>query len=152
MPRDTLAELSDDQPLVLDANGDPDAARLLMQRLLSRVFGFARRMLSDAAEAEDAAQETMLRLWRVAPQWRAGEAQVSTWTYRVVSNLCTDRLRLRTLARPFKRKREVGTAAACRTSVVGRLYRCDDRCGPVGFRGPVARAYGTWCRTGTRGR
>ena len=52
-------------------------------------------MVSDAAEAEDVAQETMLRLWRVAPQWRAGEAQVSTWTCRVVSNLCTDRLRLR---------------------------------------------------------
>ena len=104
MPRDTLAELSDDQFLVLYANGDPDAAPLLMQRLLSRVFGFARRMLSDAAEAEDAAQETMLQLWRVAPQWQAGEAQVPTWTYRVVSNLCSDRLRLRTLARRFRRK------------------------------------------------
>ena len=95
MPRDTLAELADDQLLVRYANGDPDAARLLMQRLLPRVYGYARRMLSDAAEAEDVAQETMLRLWQVAPRWRAGEAQVSTWTYRVVSNLCTDRLRLR---------------------------------------------------------
>ena len=95
MPRDTLAELADDQLLVRYANGDPDAARLLMQRLLPRVYGYARRMLSDAAEAEDVAQETMLRLWQVAPRWRTGEARVSTWTYRVVSNLCTDRLRLR---------------------------------------------------------
>ena len=95
MPRDTLADLADDQLLVRYANGDPDAARLLMQRLLPRVYGYARRMLSDAAEAEDVAQETMLRLWQVAPRWRTGEARVSTWTYRVVSNLCTDRLRLR---------------------------------------------------------
>ena len=36
-----------------------------------------------------------MRLWRVAPEWRSGEAQVSTWLYRVVANLCTDRLRKR---------------------------------------------------------
>jgi RNA polymerase sigma-70 factor (ECF subfamily) len=38
-------------------------------------------------------QEAMLRLWRIAPAWRPGEAQVSAWLYRVASNLCTDRLR-----------------------------------------------------------
>ena len=35
----------------------------------------------------------MIRLWKVAPDWRAGEAKVTTWLYRVVANLCTDRLR-----------------------------------------------------------
>jgi RNA polymerase sigma-70 factor (ECF subfamily) len=34
-----------------------------------------------------------LRLWRQAPHWRAGEAKVSTWLYRVVANLCIDRRR-----------------------------------------------------------
>ena len=50
-------------------------------------------MLYDRAEAEDVTQEAMLRLWKIAPDWRQGEAQVSTWLYRVVRNLCTDRLR-----------------------------------------------------------
>ncbi|MDB5659502.1 MAG: polymerase, sigma-24 subunit, subfamily [Cypionkella sp.] len=95
MPRDTLAELADEALVVLYANGDPDAARLLTKRLLPRVMGYAGRMLSDRVEAEDVAQEAMLRLWKVAPEWRQGEAKVSTWAYRVVTNLCTDRLRAR---------------------------------------------------------
>jgi RNA polymerase sigma-70 factor (ECF subfamily) len=60
-----------------------------------RVLGYAARLLGDRTEAEDVAQEAMLRLWRIAPDWRQGEARVTTWLYRVVTNLCTDRLRRR---------------------------------------------------------
>jgi RNA polymerase sigma-70 factor (ECF subfamily) len=81
--------------LVAYANGDASAARLLASRLLPRVMGQAVRMLQDHAEAEDVAQDAMMRLWKIAPDWRQGEAQVSTWLYRVVANLCTDRLRKR---------------------------------------------------------
>ncbi|MEO5620962.1 MAG: RNA polymerase sigma factor [Cypionkella sp.] len=95
MPRDTLADLADEALLVLYANGDPDAARLLTGRLLPRVMGYAGRLLGDRTEAEDVAQEAMLRLWKIAREWRADEAKVSTWVYRVAGNLCTDRLRLR---------------------------------------------------------
>jgi RNA polymerase sigma factor (sigma-70 family) len=60
------------------------------------VLGLSVRMLSgDRGEAEDVAQEAMLRLWKIAPDWRQGEAKVTTWLYRVVQNLCTDRLRKR---------------------------------------------------------
>lgn len=95
MARDTLAEVSDETLVVLYANGDPDAARLLAQRLVPRILGYAGRLLADRVEAEDIAQEAMLRLWKVAPDWRQGEAKISTWAYRVVTNLCTDRLRAR---------------------------------------------------------
>jgi RNA polymerase sigma factor (sigma-70 family) len=95
MPRDTLAEVSDETLVVLYANGDSEAAGLLTARLLPRVWRYAARVLSDASEADDLAQEAMLRLWRIAPVWRTGEAQVSTWMYRVVVNLCNDRLRMR---------------------------------------------------------
>ena len=93
MPRDTIAEIPDEALLVLYANGDPLAARALTLRLTPRVLAVAARMLADRAEAEDVAQEAMLRLWRIAPDWRQGEAKVSTWLYRVVFNLCADRLR-----------------------------------------------------------
>ena len=81
--------------LVAYANGDRDAARELTAALAPRVLGQATRMLSDRAQAEDVTQEVMLRLWRVAPEWRQGQARVATWLYRVTANLCTDRLRRR---------------------------------------------------------
>jgi RNA polymerase sigma-70 factor (ECF subfamily) len=99
MPRDTLsealAEVPDEALLVLYANGDRPAAAALTRRLVPRVLGYAARLLGDRAEAEDVTQEAMLRLWKVAPDWRPGEAQVSTWLYRVVTNLVTDRQRAR---------------------------------------------------------
>ncbi|WP_333712459.1 RNA polymerase sigma factor [Yoonia sp.] len=92
---DPFAAVSDAALLVAFANGEPQAARVLTARLLPRVLGQATRMLGSRSEAEDVAQEAMLRLWKVARDWRQDEAQVSTWLYRVVANLCTDRLRRR---------------------------------------------------------
>jgi RNA polymerase sigma factor (sigma-70 family) len=92
MPFDA-GDLSDDALLAAYGRGEVRAARLLADRLLPLVWRTARRLLGDAAEAEDVAQEAMLRLWRIAPQWRPGEAKVTTWLYRVTVNLCTDRLR-----------------------------------------------------------
>jgi RNA polymerase sigma factor (sigma-70 family) len=121
MPRDMLAEVADDALLVLYANGDAYAARLLTQRLLPRVLNYAARLLSDPAEAEDVAQEAMLRLWRVASEWRQGEAQVSTWLYRVAGNLCIDRMRRRKRAAsmPLDEAPElVDTAAGAETGMI----------------------------------
>lgn len=93
MALDQMTDLSDETLLDLYGQGDPAAARALTLRLTPRVLGYAARLLADRAEAEDVTQEAMLRLWKLAPEWRSGEAKVSTWLYRVVSNLCTDRLR-----------------------------------------------------------
>lgn len=107
MPFDAQNEVSDEALLVAFGNGDRDAARILTARLTPRVLGYSTRILGDRAEAEDVAQEAMLRLWRIAEEWRQGEAKVSTWLYRVVANLCTDRLRkkrgvgLDTIAEPI---------------------------------------------------
>lgn len=94
-PSGSWRDAPDAAVLLAFAAGDTEAARILSQRLVPRVLAQATRMLADQAEAEDVAQEAMMRLWKVAPDWRQDEAQVSTWLYRVVANLCTDRLRKR---------------------------------------------------------
>jgi RNA polymerase sigma-70 factor (ECF subfamily) len=96
MAYDADADLPDETLMVLYANGDRHAALALTRRITPRVLGYAARMLGgDRAEAEDVAQETMLRLWRSAPDWRQGETRVTTWAYRVATNLCIDRQRSR---------------------------------------------------------
>lgn len=75
------------------ASGDQRAARELANLFLPISLRYARRMMGDEAEAEDVAQEAMLRLWRIAPEWQSGRAKISTWLYRVTANLCIDRLR-----------------------------------------------------------
>lgn len=85
-----------DGELVMRAGqGDPAAAQALVARKLPRVLALAYRTLGDAGEAEDVAQEAMLRVWRHAPAWRPGKARFDTWLHRVALNLCYDRLRRR---------------------------------------------------------
>ncbi|MGZ9113710.1 MAG: RNA polymerase sigma factor [Brevundimonas sp.] len=82
--------------------GDPAAIQAMVARKLPRMLALAQRMLGDAAEAEDVAQDAMLRAWKQAPRWKPGQAKFDTWLHRVGLNLCYDRLR---------RRREVPTEA-----------------------------------------
>ena len=93
MPFDQFTSLSDNALLVAYANGTQEAARVLTERLTAKVFAQAYHMLRNRADAEDVTQEAFVRLWRIAPEWKQDQAQVTTWLYRVVANLCTDRLR-----------------------------------------------------------
>lgn len=75
--------------------GDPAAIQAMVARKLPRMLALAYRMLGDAVEAEDVAQEALLRAWRQAPRWTPGQARFDTWLHRVGLNLCYDRLRRR---------------------------------------------------------
>lgn len=92
---DAEEALDDVALLARYADGDQAAARELTQRHLGRVLALASRMLGDPAEAEDVAQEAMLRVWRIAGEWDERGAKLSTWVHRVTVNLCYDRLRRR---------------------------------------------------------
>ena len=85
--------LSDAQLLARSSRGDPQAFRTLAARHLSTALAVGRRLLRDDAEAEDVAQEALLRLWRQGGKLEIGEAGVRPWLRRVVTNLAIDRMR-----------------------------------------------------------
>ncbi|MCX9154461.1 MULTISPECIES: RNA polymerase sigma factor [Pseudomonas] len=76
-------------------NNEPAAVNEMVTRKLPRLLALASRLLGDADEAKDVAQESFLRIWRHAAGWRSGEARFDTWLHRVALNLCHDRLRRR---------------------------------------------------------
>lgn len=74
--------------------GDLDAFDALYARYARPLFGFVRRHLADAHEAEDVLHETFMALLR---ERDAGRSAVSlrAWLYQVARNLCLNRLRAR---------------------------------------------------------
>lgn len=93
MPFDQLSGMDDNALLLAYANGTPQAAQILTERLMPKIFTQAFHRIRNKTDAEDIAQEALLRLWRIAPDWQQDNAKVSTWLYQVVTNLCIDRLR-----------------------------------------------------------
>jgi RNA polymerase sigma-70 factor (ECF subfamily) len=80
------------------ATGEVEAFSGLVERHQERIFAVCRRLLFDAEEARDAAQEVFLRAYRTAGSFRP-QGQVFTWLYRIAVNYCLNRLRRRRLAR-----------------------------------------------------
>ncbi|GIU67593.1 sigma-70 family RNA polymerase sigma factor [Candidatus Phycosocius spiralis] len=73
--------------------GDTFAARALVKAVTPSIWNLSWRLLHDAAEAEDVTQETLIRLWKILPSWKPGQARIQTWLHLVTTNLCFDRLR-----------------------------------------------------------
>jgi RNA polymerase sigma-70 factor (ECF subfamily) len=63
----------------------------LVSRHQRYVYNLAYRLLRDPQEAEDLAQEAFLRAWRGLARFR-GDSKFTTWLYRIVTNLCYNRL------------------------------------------------------------
>ena len=71
--------------------GDTDAFARLMRLHEKQIYNYTYRMLGDYAEAEDVTQEAFTRAWRGLSGFR-GPARFTTWLYRIVHNLCLNRL------------------------------------------------------------
>lgn len=85
----------DDDCLVREAlTGVRHAAEVLVRRYLGRVFGLALRILGNNADAEDAAQEAMLRAMRFLSTYRT-QGTFDRWILKVAGNTCVDLLRRR---------------------------------------------------------
>ena len=74
------------------ARGDEAAFGQLVQMYENKAYHLALRMCGNAEDACDIAQDAFLAAWRGLPSFR-GEAEFSTWLYRLVSNAAIDHLR-----------------------------------------------------------
>jgi len=92
-PRRSPPAIDPDQELVARWHaGDLAAFEALVLSYQERVHRLLFRMLGSAAEAEDAAQETFLNLYRHGHRFR-GEARFSTFVYRVAAKTALNRRR-----------------------------------------------------------
>jgi len=66
--------------------------RTILAEYQDRVYNQAWRMLGSREEAEEAAQDAFLRIYRGLEDFR-GESQLSSWIFRIVANVCITRLR-----------------------------------------------------------
>ena len=74
--------------------GDELAFQELVERNHSRVIGLVYRFISDAADAEDLAQEVFLRIYRARVTYKP-TAKFSTWMFRITANVSLNALRSR---------------------------------------------------------
>jgi RNA polymerase sigma-70 factor, ECF subfamily len=76
------------------AAGDTTVFETIYQRFGERMKSIAWNHLGNRSDAEDAVQETFLKIHRAAGTY-TGEASFSTWMYRILVNTCYDVLRKR---------------------------------------------------------
>jgi RNA polymerase sigma-70 factor (ECF subfamily) len=81
--------------LALCRAGDEQAFEVLLTRHSRFIFNLSYRLLGNAADAEELAQEAAVRFYQSLGRFR-GEVTVRSWLYRLVTNLAVDRLRRRT--------------------------------------------------------
>ena len=74
--------------------GDQQAFQRLVELYQGPIYNLAYRMLSNAHDAEDAAQEIFLRVYTKLTMYDQSR-KFSTWLFSVASNYCIDRLRRR---------------------------------------------------------
>ena len=89
-----LSERVDEAALLARvAARDGVAFRQLVDAHAPVLHRVAWRMTGDRHEAEDIAQEALLRLWDQAPRWAEGRQSLAAWLRRITINLAIERLR-----------------------------------------------------------
>lgn len=72
--------------------GDSQAFAPLVDRYKNLVYTLALRMVKNTEEAEEAAQDTFVKVFRSLEKFK-GESKFSTWIYRIAYNTCLDRIK-----------------------------------------------------------
>ena len=118
------------------AKGDQGAFSDLAQRYSGKLLAVAGRLLGSRADAEDAVQRAFLQCYAGAagynPRWA-----VSTWLYRILTNVCVDELRRRATRTAHDERSAAGPALVEQPPAARRLSRS-----APGVRAGAARGAG----------
>jgi RNA polymerase sigma-70 factor, ECF subfamily len=75
------------------AKGDQAAFERLYPMVAGPVWGVVRRVLRDAAQSEEVAQEVLVEIWRTAPRYDPTRGSALTWTLTLAHRRAVDRVR-----------------------------------------------------------
>ncbi|MGI9822331.1 ECF RNA polymerase sigma factor SigK [Agromyces sp. Marseille-Q5079] len=85
--------------LVATAAGDRDAFSLLYDATAARVLGLVRRLLVDAAQAEEVTQDVFLEAWQTAARFEPERGAAIPWLLTLAHRRAVDRVRASQSAR-----------------------------------------------------
>jgi len=102
------------------AQGDERAIRWVLNRYRDRVVRLAAHVLHNSREAEDVAQEAFVKAFRQIGQFR-GDSGFYAWLYRIVINLCLDRMRRKSMTSEMPLEENVAHFVAVSPDVENRL-------------------------------
>jgi RNA polymerase sigma-70 factor, ECF subfamily len=84
-----MFQRSDEDLMTGVQEGDYEAFTLLFERYNSKILKFSYRFLNDYNGAADIVQETFIRIWDKASQYKRG-LKFASWLYRIAMNLCLE--------------------------------------------------------------
>jgi RNA polymerase sigma-70 factor (ECF subfamily) len=136
---------ADDELVAQALAGSVRCQELLAARYRGRLYAFALAMLRHPEDAEDVAQETLVRAFGTMATYRGGD-RFRAWLFRIAGNLCRDRTR-RPMSRdvaldaahqelPAPSREDPGRQVVLRTTVFAAVARL-----PELYRGPVVLHY-----------
>ncbi len=102
------------------AAGDEKAIRWVLDKYRDRVVRLSSHVLHNPREAEDVAQEAFVKAFRQIGQFR-GESGFYAWLYRIVINLCLDRMRRKSSTSEMPLEESIGSFVAVNPDVEKRL-------------------------------
>jgi len=87
------AAIGPDELLRQVARGDEQAFRVLYEQLAPRVYGLAKRVVRDPAQAEEVAQEALVEVWRNAARFDSAKGSATSWVLTITHRRAVDRVR-----------------------------------------------------------
>lgn len=78
--------------LLTSRNGNTDAFQKLVETYQGYAYSLAVRFLGNEEDALDVTQEAFIRIWKHLPNFDS-RCKFTTWMYRIVTNLCIDRVK-----------------------------------------------------------